>query len=158
MKSRDEHVLLGFNNRMTEMEAAMGMVQLKKLDTFNQARIANSEYLLERVQEFPWAVVPVPPQNLVKHTYFWCPVMVNKSSGKSIEQLKKHLILNKVGFRQRYKEPLYRQPILKHLGAVNSNVFLPNVEKVAGEIIGLPNHPKLTKGDLNRIITVLKSF
>jgi dTDP-4-amino-4,6-dideoxygalactose transaminase len=158
MRSRDEHVLLGFNNRMTEMEAAMGLVQLKKLDTFNQARIANSEYLLERVQEFPWAVVPVPPQNLVKHTYFWCPVMVNKSSGKSIEQLKKHLILNKVGFRQRYKEPLYRQPILKHLGAVNSNVFLPNVEKVAGEIIGLPNHPKLTKGDLNRIITVLKSF
>jgi dTDP-4-amino-4,6-dideoxygalactose transaminase len=158
MMGRDEHVVLGFNNRMTEMEAAMGLVQLKKLDTFNAARIDKSEYLLEEAKKLPWAIVPVPSRKRVKHTYFWCPLMVKESSGKSIEQLKEHLSQNKVGFRQRYQEPLYRQSVLRNVGMDYSNVSLPNVEKVAGKIIGLPNHPGLTKEDLERIVAVLNSF
>ena len=82
MEGRDDHVRLGYNNRMTEMEAAMGLVQLRKLDSFNAARIANSEYLLERIAELPWAVVPTPSGERIKHTYFWCPVMVNEEYGK----------------------------------------------------------------------------
>lgn len=158
MIGRDDHVRLGFNNRMTEMAAAMGIVQLKKLDSLNEKRIANSEYLIQKIRDFPWTHIPVPGCN-VKHTYFWCPLMVDeKNSGKSTEALKQHLKNNRVGFRERYQEPLYRQEVLKQQGLNYSNVCLRNAEYVTGNIIGLPNHSELLKTDLDRIIEVLKSF
>jgi perosamine synthetase len=157
MSGRDDHVRLGFNNRMTEMEAAMGLVQLKKLDELNRKRIANSEYLLSRAKELPWARIPVPGK-AVKHTYFWCPIMVRADSGKTINDLKGHLETNNIEFRQRYQEPLYRQPIMKKIDPAYAELSLPNVEKVAGQVIGLPNHPGLRETELSRITRVLESF
>ncbi len=158
MQGRDQHVVLGYNNRMTEVEAALGLVQLKKLDKLNAKRIANSEYLLKELEKLPWVKLPSINRN-VKHTYFWCPIMVDEEeSGKNIEDLKHHLMKHKIGFRQRYSEPLYKQEVLKKLGLDYSNVNLPKVEKVAGEILGLPNHPGLTTQELNKIVDVLKSF
>ena len=157
MSGRDDHVLLAYNNRMTEMEAAMGLVQLKKLDELNRKRIENSEYLLARARELPWAHIPVPEKN-VKHTYFWCPIMVKAASGRTISDLKDHLKKNKIEFRQRYDAPLYKQPVMKKIDPAYADVWLPNVEKVAGQVIGLPNHPGLDQKALDRIMTVLTSF
>jgi len=158
MVGRDRHVLLGFNNRMTEIEAAMGMVQLKQLDALNARRIANSKYLLARLADLSWAkLLPMRPN--VKHTYFWCPLMLAEDmTDKSLDELKKHLQNNRIECRQRYKEPLYKQEVLRNLGLDYSNIFLPNAESVAGKVLGLPNHPGLTKGSLDRIVKVLKSF
>lgn len=157
MTGRDDHVRLGFNNRMTEMEAAMGLVQLKKLDSLNKKRIDNSEYLLDKIKDLPWIQIPVLINN-VKHTYFWCPIMVKPESGKTIDDLKKHLTNSNIGFRQRYSEPLYKQPVLKTLGLDYSKEFLPNAERIAGNVIGLPNHPGLGETELNRIVRVLEAF
>jgi perosamine synthetase len=157
MSGRDDHLRLGYNNRMTEMEAAMGIVQLKKLDELNKKRIENSEYLLKKISDLPWVKIPVSKHN-IKHTYFWCPVMVKPESGKTIEELKSHLQKNNIGFRQRYSEPIYKQPVLKKLGLDYSDLKLPNVEKTAGNVIGLPNHPGLTNSQREQILTVLENF
>lgn len=157
MEGRDDHVRLGFNNRMTEIEAAIGLVQLKKLDELNYKRIENSEYLIENLKQMSWAKIPVHKTD-VKHTYFWCPLMVEEKSGKTIEELKKHLKDNGIGFRHRYSEPLYKQPVLKKLGFDYTHLHLKNVESIAGQVIGLPNHPGLGKDKLDRIIEVLGSF
>jgi dTDP-4-amino-4,6-dideoxygalactose transaminase len=157
MMGRDIHVVLGYNNRMTEIEAAMGLVQLKKLDALNQKRISNSEILLDYAAKLPWASIPQLKEQ-VKHTYFWCPIMVKEKSGKSIHGLKEHLRKWRIGFRDRYKEPLYRQPVFKRIGLDYSNVMFPNAEKVAGSIIGLPNHPGLTKAEIERIMEALDAF
>jgi len=158
MKGRDNHVILGFNYRMTEMEAAMGLVQLQKLEMLNAKRISNSKYLLKKAKELPWCIVP-NSNALIGHTYFWCPLMVDESkSGKCFEDLKQHLNEKGIGFRQRYQEPLYKQEVLKNLGLDYSNAYLPNVEKIAGKILGLPNHPGLTQMELDRIVDALKSF
>jgi len=158
MKDRDNHIVLGFNNRMTEIEAAMGLVQLRRLDGFNTKRIANSEYLLNALKKVDWVKV-ASVNGHVRHTYFWCPIMIDEEKvGKSFDELKLHLSENGIEFRQRYQEPLYRQDVLKKLGLDYSDVFLPNVEKVAGKVLGLPNHPGLTQKELDRIINVLNSF
>ena len=158
MVGRDDHVRLGFNHRMTEMAAAMGLVQLAKLDSLNAKRIANSQYLLAAARELPWAVVPAANPR-VKHTYFWCPLMVDEAgSGKAFAQLREHLQANAVQFRQRYAEPLYRQKALAAHGLDYSQVYLPNAEAIAGKVLGLPNHPALTQAELDRVIGVLRSF
>jgi dTDP-4-amino-4,6-dideoxygalactose transaminase len=158
MTGRDTHQRLGFNNRMTEMEAAMGLVQLKKLDRLNEKRITNSTYLIRHIQGLPWAHVPVPDKR-VKHTYFWCPLMVDeKKTDKGFEDLKEHLRKNRIDFRCRYQEPLYRQEVLKKLGIDCSRLHFPNAEAVAGKVLGLPNHPGLTREELDRVIGVLHAF
>jgi perosamine synthetase len=158
MIDRNEHVRLGFNNRMTEIEAAIGLVQLKKVDRFNEKRIRNSEYILNEIRTLSWSEIPVMMNNDIKHTYFWCPVTVKPESGKSVKNLKAHLHKNKIGFRHRYDTPLYRQPVLKKLGLNYDNLNLPNAENVAGTIVGLPNHPLLEEAEIARIIDVLIKF
>lgn len=158
MAGRDTHIRLGFNNRMTEMEAAIGLVQLEKLDSLNEKRISNSRYLISHMEKFPWAHVPLSAGR-VKHTYFWCPLMVDETkTDKSIEHLKQLLRDNSIEFRHRYQEPVHRQAVLGNLGIDCANLHFPNAETIAGKIIGLPNHPELTEKDLNRIVHVLKSF
>jgi perosamine synthetase len=158
MTGRDQHVVLGFNHRMTEIEAAMGLVQLTKLDKMNEKRITNSKYLIKELAKLPWAKIPVLNRQ-IKHTFFWCPLMVKENkAGKSFEGLKQHLMKNKIGYRQRYQEPIYRQKVLRKLGLDFSGLYLPNAEAVTGRILGLPNHPGLTEQDLIRIVDVLNSF
>ena len=157
MVDRDTHQLLGYNNRMTEMEAAMGLVQLAKLDHLNKIRIKNSEFLLEKLRLLGWA--QVPDFNVaVKHTYFWCPLMVRPESGKTVEELNEHLNANGIGFRHRYGEPLYKQPVLQQVNSKFSDLKLPVVERVAGNVIGLPNHPGMMESELNRVIQTLRNF
>lgn len=158
MVSRDDHVLLGFNNRMTEIEAAIGLVQIEKLDALNRKRIENSRYLIDHILPIKWAYMPMPRKTDVKHTFFWCPLMIKPQSGLQIKDLKKHLKKHQIGFRERYVEPLYRQPVLTKIDNRYSHIHLPNVETFAGQIIGLPNHPGLTKIELDRIINALISF
>ena len=174
MIDRDNHIILGYNYRMTEMEAAFGLVQLSKLDKLNEIRIKNSRYLLENLKDIDWIIIQKFDPN-IKHTFFWCPIRINEERlGRPIEEFKKYLIKNGIGFRHRYKEPLYRQVMLLKKETYPkgcpltcayyennidySNIYLKNAEKFAGKIIGLPNHPKLRKNDLDRIIETIKSY
>ena len=84
--------------------------------------------------------------------------MVNEEYGKDIRDLKVYLRENMIGFRERYEAPLYRQPVFGRLGLDYAHTYLPNVEKVAGKIIGLPNHPGLKQPELDRIVEVLAAF
>lgn len=174
MADRDNHVILGYNYRMTEMEAAFGIVQLSKLDRFNEVRIKHSEYLLSNLKDLDWLRIHNFSSN-IKHTYFWCPIRIDEQAlGREVSEFKEYLKENGIGFRQRYQEPLYKQVMLlkkktypkgcpltcPYYGSNidYSNVYLKNAEKFAGKIIGLPNHPKLEEVHLDRILNVIKSF
>ena len=66
------HIILGYNYRMTNIQAAIGIAQLKKLDEFNEKRIRNAEYLNRHLQ-VEGLVTPHREKN-VKH------VTINMSS------------------------------------------------------------------------------
>lgn len=174
MINRDDHVLLGYNYRMTEMEAAFGLVQLSKLDDFNAARIRNSEYLLNNLRDLDWLYVETFDPN-IKHVYFWCPIRVlEEQTGKPASDFGRYLKENGIGFRQRYQEPLYRQIMLLEKqvypkqcpfscpfygnGLDYSKVHLPHAEQVSGKIFGLPNHPKLEQRHLDRVLEVVRAY
>lgn len=158
--NRDDHEYLGYNYRMTEMEAAIGLVQLKKLEDFNSRRIANCEYILKRLAEHAggWFALPVIPDH-VRHTYFWCPLIINVEQGVDPKETVARLREQGVEVRQRYHEPLSRQKVLEQVGRDprNSapdyrNLSLPVAERYAGRIIGLPNHPRLTRDEMDHIV------
>lgn len=173
MSGRDDHVMLGYNYRMTEMEAAMGLVQLGKMGELNAKRIENSLYLIGELKkkEIEWLILPTLKED-VKHTFFWCPILIDEQKlGMPTQELITKLRERGVETRHRYKEPLYKQKMLVEKNIYpkgfpfNSEyyrknidyggLYLPNVEKIAGRVIGLPNHPKLKKEELERVVEVL---
>jgi dTDP-4-amino-4,6-dideoxygalactose transaminase len=173
--NRDEHICLGYNYRMNEMAAAMGLVQLSKIDYFNEQRTKNSLFLLKELgrKNSKWFRIPELSKD-IKHTFFWCPLIVNTENGFSTKDVVEKLKERGVEVRQRYQEPLYKQKVLQELSAYpngcpftcqpESNIpdykslNLPNVEALAGNIIGLPNHPGLIKEDLTFIINVVRGL
>ncbi|MFQ5692262.1 MAG: DegT/DnrJ/EryC1/StrS family aminotransferase [Nitrospinota bacterium] len=169
MSDPDTHRWLGYNYRMPEVAAAIGLVQLGKLDALNERRIANSERLLDQVARMGLPGVRVLPRRPhVRHTYFWCPVLIDPARlGMTAEELAARLLALGVETRSRYREPLYRQPLLRPEALSRSQgrpagplprygeLRLPVAERVAGSVLGLPNHPGLGPADLDRVAAAL---
>ena len=170
--NRDDHIYLGYNYRMNEIAAAMGLVQLNKLDSFNEQRIKNSLFLLNELGRINtnWFRIPKLSKD-IKHTFFWCPLVVNTENGFATRDVVEKLKEKGIEVRQRYQEPLYKQKVIQELSPYpngcpftcqpESNIpnykslNLPNVEVLAGNIIGLPNHPELNQEDLEYILEVV---
>ena len=171
--NRDEHICLGYNYRMNEMAAAMGLVQLSKIDYFNEQRTKNSLFLLKELgrKNSKWFRIPKLSED-IKHTFFWCPLVVNTENGFATRDVVEKLKEKGIEVRQRYQEPLYKQEVVQELSPHPSgcpftcqpesnipdykSLYLPNIEALAGNIIGLPNHPELNQEDLEYIMeTVL---
>jgi dTDP-4-amino-4,6-dideoxygalactose transaminase len=174
MTSRDDHAILGYNYRMNEISAAIGLIQLSKLDRLNEIRTKNSMYVLKGLEGVEWLSLPrIKPY--VKHAFFWCPVQVDEEKlGMKTKDLIAKLRERGVEVRHRYIAPLNKQLMLLNQNAYPlkcpfscpyygrkidySKFNYPNAEKIAGKMIGLPNHPKLKREELDTVVSTIKSF
>jgi perosamine synthetase len=170
LSGRDDHVTLGYNYRMTEMAAALGLIQVEQLDSRNEARVRRSEELLRRIADVPWLQVP-KVRNEQNPTYFWCPILIDEGKlGFSTRELIGRLRERGVETRHRYVAPLYRQPlltenmprILRLAAGANlpdyGSLRLPNAERVAGHVIGLPNRPDMTDAEMEYVADIVRSI
>jgi dTDP-4-amino-4,6-dideoxygalactose transaminase len=172
MSDRHTHRFLGYNYRMTELEAAIGIIQLRRMPSRNEKRENNSLSLLEKIKglELDWLTTPsINPK--VKHAFFWCPVLIDeKKLGAKTRSVVEYLRSKGIETRNRYWEPLYRQPVLSksylksHFPDIfrsfpdYENLRLPIAERVSGKIIGLPNRPDLKDEELDYIVSVIESI
>ena len=146
---RYHHDAIGYNFRMTDISAAIGLAQLNNIDMFNDKRIENAAYLNEGLKDVDGVVTPycVPGS---KHVYHQYTIRVEKGNRdewvNSINECG-------VGTGIHYPIPLYNQPIYKELGFEGD---CPNAELAADNVISLPVHPSLTKEDLDLIIEAVK--
>lgn len=143
------HDFLGYNFRMTDIEAAIGLAQLNKIDGFNDKRIANAKYLSEHLKDLDGITTPLVKDGY-KHVYHQYTIKVEKGSRDDWVDF-----LNEkgVGCGIYYPIPLYSQKLYKDLGY---NQSLPNTEEVVKKVISIPVHPSLSQDDLDTIISVLK--
>lgn len=149
MRRRYYHDELGFNFRMTDIHAAIGYEQLKKLDSFNTARRANARYISEHLQG---VIVPTEPEGYdhVFHQY-----TIRVENGRRDNMLE-YLAANGVGSGVYYPVPIHKQTYyMKDLGY---NESFPEAEEAAAEVLSLPVHPGLNKMDLDKIISTVNEF
>ena len=143
-----EHMRLGYNYRMTDMEAAIGIEQLKKLDRFNDARIKNARFYDEELEEVEGIVTPYVMEN-AKHVYHQYTIRVKrKKREKLIEIFKK----KGIGYGIYYPKPLHFYPHLRKF----AHDDLKNSENVADEVISIPVHSGLREEDLALVVDVIK--
>ncbi len=147
---RYHHGEIGYNFRMTDIAAAIGLAQLEKIDEFNDKRIANAEYLNQGLKDVDGVVTPYCAYGS-KHVYHQYTILVEKGDRDDWVD-----IINDcgVGTGIHYPIPLYNQPIYRSLGLDGD---CPNAEFAADNVISLPVHPSLTKEDLDLVIEAVKT-
>ena len=144
---RYRHDLLGYNWRMTDISAAIGLVQLGTLADGNARRRQNARFLGRRLE----GVVTPSERQGCHHVYHQYTVRV----GDRRDSLLQHLRENGVGAEVYYPRPIHRQPLYRRLGYDQS---LPVAERLSEEVLSLPVHPSLNDEELNTIVSQTNRF
>jgi perosamine synthetase len=142
------HDYLGYNFRSTDIAAAIGLAQLKKIDSFNDKRNENASYLTDGLKDVKGVVPPVVKEGN-KHVFHQYTIKVDGDRDKWLDFLNE----KGIGCGVYYPIPLYNQKLYKDLGY---NQSCPVTDKIVDEVISLPVHPSLTKDELDTIISVVK--
>lgn len=141
---RYRHEVLGYNFRMTDPAAAIGRVQLKRLDGFNGKRRANAAALNEALAGIPGLVTP-PELPGRRHVYHQYAVRLTEDFPLSREEFAQALKAEGVESDIHYPAPITRQPFFTGLGEWPS---MPVAEQAAAEVLSLPVHPGLDEKDM----------
>ncbi len=149
MRRRYYHDELGFNFRMTDIHAAIGLAQLQKLERFNQARIANAQYLSSHLRG---VVTPEVPSGY-RHVFHQYTVRV--PDGRR-DALLDHLKERGVGTGVYYPVPVHQQSF--YTQELGYHLRLPESERAAAEVLSLPVHPALCHDDLETIVSAVNEF
>ena len=142
-----EHVTLGSNYRMTNLAAAIGIEQLKKLDDFNKKRIKNAEYLSEHLSDY--IKTPAVSENCV-HVFHQYTVQAEDEAQR--EKLMLALKRAGVGTRIYYPKAIHQYEPMSHLKRGELSV----AEALAKKVFSLPVHPGVSEKDLELIVEVTK--
>ncbi len=145
---RYEQSILGYNYRMSNIAAAIGLVQLKYVDEFNNKRIENAKYLTEGLSDVEGITTPQVADD-VKHVFHQYTIKVSSKRNEFRDYLTDH----KIGTGVHYPIVLYEQPYYKSTGFTGD---CPNAEECASQVISLPVHPSLTQEELDTIISTVK--
>ncbi len=141
------HQILGFNYRMTDIAAACGICQMRKLDEFNSKRIRNAAFLAGQLAGIEGLAIPiVGPER--KHVFHQFTVRVTSRFGMSRDELAAALKERGIMTGVHYPIPINRQPLYQRLGYDGS---FPVSERISKETLSLPVHPGLSSEDLSYI-------
>jgi perosamine synthetase len=144
------HTRLGYNYRMTDMAAALGLVQLKKLDGFNRQRRKNAAYYDAHL-DVKGLVTPAVAGS-VRHVYHQYVVRLTEEFPMSRSAFIDYLRANGIGSVIHYPVPLHRQPVF---GLANVPDPCPVATRLAGSVLSLPVHPQLEKKELAAVCKVI---
>jgi perosamine synthetase len=147
------HISLGYNYRMTEISAAIGRVQLRKLEDFNKKRKENAKTLTEGIRKIR-GLTPPHVAKKVKHVFYQYAIRVEDEFPLDRDTLAKNLRKARVGVAVHYPTPIYNQPLYQELGY--EKTVCQTTEDTCTHILSLPVHPAVTKKELAYIIGVLK--
>jgi perosamine synthetase len=132
------HLDLGYNYRMTAIQAATGLVQLHKLDEYLIARRRNAAYLSERLDELPHIDPPFVAGYAV-HSYYKYICRLRPESGIDIARFVAAVAAEGLPISRRYPTPLPQQPVFRNLGL--SGAPCPVADRLADELFTLLIHP-----------------
>lgn len=149
MEQQYANELVGLNNRMTDVNAAVGRVQLRRLTEWTDARCANAAVLDAGLAGAAGVVTPTVPAGYT-HVYHQYTIRLEGASGAERDRFREVLRDEwRVGSGVYYPVPCHR---LASLAPLSGGADLPGTEKAARECLSLPVHPALDEADLDRIV------
>lgn len=146
---------LGFNYRITEIQTALGMSQLRKLDRFKARRREIVAYYNEAFAGLPHITIPYEDPRVSSCFHLYVPRFDFKAMGATRYEFGKRLHRYYVGWQVLYI-PVYTQPWYERTYGVRRGLC-PNAEAYYEEALALPLYPKLTDDDVKRVVHAVES-
>jgi len=143
---------LGYNYRMTDIQAVLGISQLKKLDEFIKARRQIVEWYKKELENIKKIILP---KELKGNFSGWHIYVVRVKEKKNRDGLAEYLKKNGVGVNFHYPA-VYSHPYYRKNGF--KNIKLENEEEYHGRCITLPCYPQLKKNEVEYIARVIKKY
>lgn len=134
--------IVGYNNRMTDIHAAIGRAQLTQLPTWTAIRQANAAFLDSELS----GVITPPVAAGATHVYHQYTIRVPEDRDSFAEALRNEY---GVGCGVYYPTPCHR------LDSFALSLDLPETERAAAQVLSLPVHPSLSQADLEKIATAV---
>jgi perosamine synthetase len=131
---------------LTDIGAAIGRVQLKKLDGFNSRRNLNASYFDSHIRRT--GLVLPERRDTGTHVFHQYVVKVSDDCILSREQLIERLKEKGIGTAVHYPIPIHQQPVY---ACKNKSTSCPTTERLCNEVLSLPVHPKVTEPMLETI-------
>ncbi len=147
------HVILGWNFRITEIQAAIGIHQLKKLDSMNERRREIARIYNDELSNLDNISLPIEEKKC-KHVYHQYIIWV-KEGEDTRSKLIRYLNSKGVQTAIHYPEPLHTQPALRKY---SEGVQCPNAIKASKHVLSLPIHPGLSDDDVLYVCKCVKEF
>jgi len=147
------HEVIGFNYRLTNLQAALGCAQLEKIDKFINIKRKNTEVYKNLLKNVSWITLPIE-KNYAKNTYWMFSILVNRGKNYNrdliIKKLKKADIDSRVFFYPISDLPPYKDKI--------NDRDLEISKKIAYQGLSLPSSTKLTLEQIRYICKVLENL
>lgn len=152
-RKKYRHEILGYNYRMTDISAAIGIEQLKKLDEMNKRRIKNAKMLTKSIKNIKGLILPhtIPK---VKHVFHQYTIRVTDEFFLSRNELAGGLNKKGIETKIHYPLPIHKQELYQKL---DYHEHLPVAEKASREVLSLPVHPGVSEEEVEYITATLQS-
>jgi dTDP-4-amino-4,6-dideoxygalactose transaminase len=149
MRKRYHYEFLGYNLRMTDLHAAIGVAQMARWGAFTSKRRANAAYLSEHITSV------VTPKVRAGYEHVWHQYTVRVDGERDRDAAVQRLREAGVGTGIFYPIPAHQH---RYMREIVGEVSLPVTEQLAQEVISLPVHPGLSQADLDTIVRAVNEL
>ena len=148
---------LGYNMKITDMQAACGLAQLTRLESFIRKRRENFNYLYKNIKALEEFLILPEPEKNSEPSWFGFPLTLKKNNKYNRNDLIKYLNENKIGTRLLFSGNLVKQPYMK---SINFKVYsnLKNTDLIMENTFWIGLYPGLSKEQLQYSVLKIKDF
>ena len=148
---------LGYNMKITDMQAACGLAQLERLEGFIKKRKENFNFLYKNLKDLEEFLILPEPEKNSEPSWFGFPLTLKKKNRYNRNDLVKYLNDYKIGTRLLFSGNLTKQPYMKNINfKVHGN--LENTDLIMENTFWIGLYPGLSKQHLEYSVLKIKSF
>jgi len=149
------HVRLGYNYRLDEMSAALGLSQLHRLDEIVAARARVAGWYVEALTTIDEIVLPKVADDVGMSWFVFVVRLADRLSRADRDRVLARLRAREIGCRN-YFEPIHLQPFIRKALGTGPGQF-PVAEHVGDRTIALPFYPQMTQQEVSQVADALRS-
>jgi len=145
---------LGYNYRLNEIQAALGISQLKRIEKINSMRIKAAKYYTEKLSNIKGIVTPHEAENRTHGYHLYVIRVLKEKFGMDRDELFKKLASKGIGTSVHYT-PLHLLTLYKEKLRYE-NQEIPVAERLYKEVLSLPLFPTISKTQINDVVQEIK--
>ncbi len=147
MERRYYHDILGYNLRMSDLHAAIGLAQMQRLEEFTRRRRENAAYLTSHLTSV------ITPKIRPGFGHIWHQYTVRLDGGRDRDAAVRQLNEAGIGTGIFYPVPANRQRYIEEMGLAGEPT--PVADRLASQVLSIPVHPLLMQNDLEMIVATV---